>query len=201
VAPAVEGLLPTVAWRAGGRVEFALDGGVFAAGSLLDWLGELLGADAAEDSGGVQVLPATDGLGAPWWRPEATAVIAGLTRGTTGAHIARAALEGIAWRVADILALIDVSELRVDGGMTRNDALLALQADVSGVPVRRTGADATARGAAALAAVGAGLLADVAAIEPLVETGPAIEPRSDATWRQEAHERWRRFVQVSTPSR
>src|SRR5207247_5961662 len=76
--PAVEGLLPTVAWRAGGRVEFAVDGGVFAAGSLMDWLRDLLGAEPADDAGGVRVLPATDGLGAPWWRPEATAVITGL---------------------------------------------------------------------------------------------------------------------------
>jgi len=196
-APSVDGLLPTVAWRANGRVEFALDGGVFAAGALVDWLAELLGAEPADDSGGVCVLPATDGLGAPWWRPEATAVITGLTRGTTAAQIARAALEGIAWRVADILALLDVSELRVDGGLTRSDALLALQADVSGVPVRRTSADATARGAAALAAVGAGLLAGTRAIEPLIESGPVIEPRSDATWRQEGHARWRRFVQAA----
>jgi glycerol kinase len=148
-APAVEGLLPTVAWRAAGRAEFALDGGVFAAGSLMDWLRELLDTEPAQDSGGVWVLPATDGLGAPWWRPEATAVIGGLTRGTTGGQIARAALEGIAWRVADILALLAPGELRVDGGLTRSDALLALQADVAGVPVRRTSADATVLGAPA----------------------------------------------------
>jgi glycerol kinase len=197
--PSVEGLLPTVAWRANGRVEFALDGGVFAAGSLMDWLRDLLGAEPADDSGGVRVLPAVDGIGAPWWEPSATGVIGGLTRGTTAGQVARAALEGIAWRVADILALLDVRELRVDGGLTHSDALLALQADVAGVPVRRTGADATARGAAALAAVGAGMLPSTDAIAELIPAGPAIEPRTDATWRQEGHERWRRFVQASTP--
>jgi glycerol kinase len=200
MAPTVEGLLPTVAWRAGGRTEFALDGGVFAAGSFVDWLAELLVTEPADDSGGVRVLPASDGLGAPWWRPDATAVITGLTRGTSAAQIARAALEGIAWRVADILALLDVSELRVDGGLSRNDALLSLQADVAGVPVRRTSADATVRGAAALAAVGAGMLAGTEAIEELTPAGPAIEPRTDVTWRQEAHADWRRFVQASVPA-
>jgi glycerol kinase len=197
-APRVDGLLPTVAWSASGRTEFALDGGVFAAGALMDWLRELLDAEPAPDSGGVRLLPATDGLGAPWWRPDATAVITGLTRGTTAGHLARAGLEAIAWRVADILALLDVSELRVDGGLTRSDDLLALQADVAGVPVRRTGADATARGAAALAAVGAGLIGDTRAIERLVPVGPPIEPRTDATWRREAHASWHRFVQGST---
>jgi glycerol kinase len=205
-APAVEGLLPTVAWRAGGRTEFALDGGVFTAGALVDWLAELLGTDvaaflagAADDAGGVRILPALAGLGAPWWQPEATAVVGGLTRGSGAPQLARAALEAIAWRVVDVLALFDAAELRVDGGLTRSDELLALQADASGVPIRRTAADATARGAAALAAVGAGMLPDTAAIEQLIPAGPVIEPRTDATWRQEGHARWRRFVQAAGP--
>lgn len=205
-APRADGLLPTVAWRAGGRVEFALDGGVFTAGALVDWLAELLGTDAAaflagaaDDAGGVRILPALAGLGAPWWQPEATGVIGGLTRGSGAPQLARAALEGIAWRVADVLAQLDAGELRVDGGLTRSDALLQIQADVAGVTVRRTAADATVRGAAALAAVGAGLLADTADIAALTAAGPAIEPRTDATWRREAHGRWRRFVQVSAP--
>jgi glycerol kinase len=204
-APSAPGLLPTVAWRVGGRVEFALDGGVFTAGALVDWLAELFGIDAgallagaASDAGGVRILPALAGIGAPWWRSEATGVIGGLTRGSGRAELARAALEGIAWRVADVLAVVGADELRVDGGLTRSDALLQLQADFAGVTVRRTSADATVRGAAALAAVGAGLLPDPAAIAALTPAGPAIEPRTDATWRQEAHAGWRRFVQVSS---
>lgn len=209
VAPAVgnpPALFPTVAWRSGGRVEFALDGGVFTAGAVVDWLAGLLGTDAAgflaaaaDDAGGVRVLPALAGLGAPWWRPGATGVIGGLTRGSGPAQLARASLEGIAWRVADVLAEIEAAELRVDGGLTRSDLLLQIQADVAGVPVRRTTAHATVRGAAALAAVGAGLLEDPAAIDALTTAGPAIEPRTDAAWRQEAHARWRRFVRVSSP--
>ncbi|MDX6658158.1 MAG: glycerol kinase [Solirubrobacteraceae bacterium] len=204
-APSAPGLLPTVAWRAGGRVEFALDGGVFTAGALVDWLAELFGVDAgallagaASDAGGVRILPALAGIGAPWWRPEATGVIGGLTRGSGRAELARAALEGIAWRVADVLAVVGAAELRVDGGLTRSDTLLQLQADFAGVTVRRTSPDATVRGAAALAAVGAGLLPDTAAIAALTPAGPAIEPQTDAPWRQEAHAAWRRFVQASS---
>ena len=111
------GLLPTVAWTIAGRTEYALDGGVFAAGAMLEWLCRELGladdpaalgalAREAEDSGGARVLPGIAGLGAPWWRPYAQAVLAGLSGGTTRAHVARAAFEGIAWRVADIVEAI-----------------------------------------------------------------------------------------------
>src|SRR5205823_11939284 len=127
------GLLPTVAWRVGGKVEWALDGGVFTAGALLEWLSRDLGlaadppalaaaAAGVADAAGVRILPALAGLGAPWWRPEARAVMAGLTAGVRPPHIARAALEAIAWRVADIVdaarehAPVDL--LRVDGGLT-----------------------------------------------------------------------------------
>src|SRR5919108_1030308 len=144
------GLLPTVAWRVNGDVEWAIDGGVFTAGALLEWLSRDLGlapdpaalaaaAAEVEDAGGVRVLPALAGVGAPWWRPRARAVLAGLTSGTRPAHIARAAIEAIAWRVADVLAAIRASApvevLRVDGGLTRDPLLLRLQADAAGVPV------------------------------------------------------------------
>ncbi len=208
--PHASGLLPTVAWRTAGarapRVEYALDGGVFTAGALVDWLAGLLGtsagaflADAAADAGGVRILPALAGLGAPWWRPDATGVIAGLTRGSGRPQLARAVLEAIAWRVADVLAKLEVAELRVDGGLTRSDALLAIQADVAGVVVRRGPPDATARGAAALAAVGAGLLADTHAIAALTPAGAAIEPRTDAPSRRAGHDDWRRFVRSAAP--
>ena len=127
------GLLPTVAWMIDGRTEYALDGGVFAAGAMLEWLCRELGlADAppalgalareADDSGGTRVLPGLAGIGAPWWRPDARAVLAGISGGTTRAQVARAALEGIAWRVADVVEAIresvEVDSLRVDGGLT-----------------------------------------------------------------------------------
>ena len=203
------GLVPTVAWRVRGEIEWALDGGVFTAGALLEWLSRDLGlaADApalaqlaseVDDSGGVRVLPALAGIGAPWWRPSARAVIAGLTAGARPAHVARAALESIAWRVADIVEAIGaqshVEVLRVDGGLTRDPLLLQLQANASGVPVERGAVDATATGAAALAAVGAGLWPTTASIAERVPTGDRFEVRLDAASRDAARTRWREFV-------
>jgi glycerol kinase len=204
------GLLPTVAWRIGGQVDWALDGGVFTAGALVEWLARDLGlapdpaslvglATQVDDAGGVRVLPALAGLGAPWWRPSARAVVAGLTGGSRPAHLARATLEAIAWRVADILELITqetpVEVLRVDGGLTREPLLLQLQADFSGTPVEPGAVDATATGAAALAAVGAGVWPGVAAIAERIPTGDRFEPQRDAKWREAAHAEWRQFVE------
>ena len=204
------GLLPTVAWRVDGRVEYALDGGVFTAGALLEWLSRDLGlaedppalaalAAGVADSGGVRILPALAGLGAPWWRPGARAVVAGLDSGTRAGHVARAALEAIAWRVADVLAVVGrqapVDALRVDGGLTRDDLLLQLQADFAGVAVQRGAVDATAAGAAALAAVGAGILPSTAAIGEVIPVGERVEPARDVDWRESAHAEWREFVE------
>jgi glycerol kinase len=212
VPEAAGGLLPTAAWRIGGRTEYALDGGVFAAGEMLEWLCRELGlaaepaalgelARGAESADGVRILPGITGVGAPWWKPDARGTIAGLTAGTRRAQVARAALEGIAWRVADVLAAVretvSAETLRVDGGLTNEPALLQLQADAIGVPVERGLADATAAGAAALAAVGAGLLASVADIAALIPTTDRVEPRRDAAWREREHEAWRRFVQLA----
>jgi glycerol kinase len=204
------GLLPTIAWRVGGRVEWAIDGGVFTAGALLEWLSRDMGlaADPAalaaaaadvEDAGGVRVLPALAGVGAPWWKPDARAVLAGLTAGSRPAHVARAALEAIAWRVADVLAAVretvPVDILRVDGGLTRDQLLLGLQADFAGVTVQRGAVDATVAGAAALAAVGAGIYASTLEIEQRVPVGETIAARRDEQWRAIAHREWRRFVE------
>ncbi|MGZ4270275.1 MAG: FGGY family carbohydrate kinase [Solirubrobacteraceae bacterium] len=210
---ATGGLLPTVAWRIGGRTEFALDGGVFAAGAMLEWLcrelsvGEdppALGALArtVDDAAGARVLPALAGLGAPWWQPQARAVIAGLHGGTTRAHVARAALEGIAWRVADIVAVVRESvglqELRVDGGLTNEPLLLELQADAIGAPVTAGGADATAAGAAALAGVGAGVFDTLGQAAELLAPDRRVAPRRDAAWRESEHAAWRAFVASAT---
>jgi glycerol kinase len=211
--PEVEGgLLPTVAWRVDGKVEWAIDGGVFTAGALLEWLSRDLGlaADPAalaaaaaevEDAGEVRVLPALAGLGAPWWRPQARAVLSGLSSGTRPAHIARASLEAIAWRVADVLEAVrgtaPVEALRVDGGLTRDPTLLQLQADAAGVPVEPGAIDATAAGAAALAAVGAGIWGSTLEIAEHVPIGARIEPGRDAAWRQREHADWREFVRAA----
>jgi glycerol kinase len=207
---AAGGLLPTIAWQVNGEVEWALDGGVFTAGALLEWLSRDMGlapdpaafaamAAQVEDAGGVRVLPALSGLGAPWWRAGARAVVAGLTAAARPGHVARATLEAIAWRVADILVVITeqtpVEVLRVDGGLTRDPLLLQLQADFSGTPVERGAVDATATGAAALAAVGAGLWPATSAIAERIPVGEHFEPRRDAAWRESEHARWREFVE------
>jgi glycerol kinase len=203
------GLLPTVAWRIDGSVEWALDGGVFTAGALLEWLSRDLGlaadpaalAAAAEempDSGGVRVLPALAGMGAPWWRANARAVIAGATSGTRPGHIGRASLEAIAWRVADVLVAVretvPVEVLRVDGGLTRSALLLQLQADAGGVAVQPGAIDATAAGSAALAAVGAGVWESTLEIGERIPTSERIEPQADDAWREHEHAAWRDFV-------
>jgi glycerol kinase len=204
------GLLPTVAWRIGERVEWAIDGGVFTAGALLEWLSRDLGlapdpaalaaaAAEVEDARGVRVLPALSGVGAPWWRPDARAVIAGMTSGTRPAHVARAALEAIAWRVADVVGVVretvPVEVLRVDGGLTRDATLLQLQADATGVPVQRGAVDATVAGAAALAAVGAGIWGSTLEIAERVPAGERTDPKRDRAWRERAHAEWREFVE------
>jgi len=209
VPQAAGGLLPTVAWSIDGRVTYALDGGVFAAGAMLEWLCREMGvakdppalgvlAREAADSGGALVLPALAGLGAPWWRPDARAMVAGLHGGTTAANVARAALEGIAWRVADIVAAVresvEVRALRVDGGLTNESLLLQLQADAIGVPVEAGRADATVAGAAALAAVGAGVIASLEDAAGLLPVDRRVEPRRDDAWRSAEHQRWRDFV-------
>ncbi|HEY1834317.1 MAG TPA: FGGY family carbohydrate kinase [Solirubrobacteraceae bacterium] len=213
------GLLPTIAWAANapggtiGEVDYALDGGVFAAGSMLDWLsrgGLRLAPDTAalmrlaagvDDSAGVRVLPALDGLGAPWWQPGAHGVIAGLHAGVGPAHIARAALESIAWRVADIVeamrAVSPVETVRVDGGLTRDETLLRIQADALGLPLTLGEADTTVRGAAMLAGVGARAFADLGAAAGLLEPGRTITPGLDEVERVRRQAAWRTFVERS----
>jgi glycerol kinase len=170
------GLLTTVAWRIGqGELAYALEGSAFIAGAAVQWLRDGLGffTSAAEveelarsvpDSGGVVVVPAFVGLGAPHWRPDARGVITGLTRGTTRSHIARATLEGIALQNVDILRAMErdagrpLTVLKVDGGAAANDLLMQFQSDVLGVEIARPEmVETTALGAAFLAGLGAGV--------------------------------------------
>jgi glycerol kinase len=185
--PSQRGLLTTVAWTLsedssigntfgpGGRTAYALEGSAFVAGALVQWLRDGLGiiektaeiealARSVPDSGGVTIVPALAGLGAPHWRPEARGLISGITRGTTKAHIARAALEAIALQNVDLLKAMQadagrpVNNLRVDGGASANDLLMQLQADFLGVQIFRPEMlESTALGAAKLAARGVGL--------------------------------------------
>ncbi len=206
------GLLPTVAWSIDGKAEYALDGGVFAAGAMLEWMCNQLGiaesppalselARAVDGSAGARVLPGLAGIGAPWWRPNARAVISGIYGGTTREHVACAALEGIAWRVADVVVAIretaPVETLRVDGGLTNEPLLLQLQADMIGAPVEAAGADATVLGAAALAGVGAGVIGSVRDLPEMLPADRRVEPERDDEWRRTEHERWREFVRAT----
>jgi glycerol kinase len=207
------GLLPTIAWRIDGETTYALDGGVFAAGSLLEWLSRDMGfaadveslcslARELDDSGGVMVLPAISGLGAPWWKPDARGVVAGLTAGTRPAHVARAALESIGWRVADVVEEIrargEITTVRADGGLAVETLVMQLQADCLGVPIERMAADSTARGAALLAGVGAGVFGDVAEAASLLSVEERVNPARNDAWRSAEHERWRRFVTTAS---
>ena len=167
-------LLATVAWQVGGKTTYALEGSVFIGGAVVQWLRDGLGlitksadvgplAQSVPDSGGVYLVPAFAGLGAPHWDPYARGTIVGITRGTTAGHLARAAVESIAFQVADLLdavrddAGIGLAELRVDGGAAANDGLLQFQADLLGVSVVRPQVtETTALGAAYLAGLAVG---------------------------------------------
>ena len=169
------GLLTTVAWQVGGRTIYALEGSVFIAGAAVQWLRDGLGiiaragetqalAESVADTGGVYLVPAFVGLGAPYWDPYARGTIVGLTRGTTRAHLARAALEAIAYQSRDVLDTmaqdsgVPIRTLRVDGGAAANDFLCQFQADMLGVEVLRPSiTETTGLGAAGLAGLGAGL--------------------------------------------
>ncbi|OGK77101.1 MAG: glycerol kinase, partial [Candidatus Rokubacteria bacterium GWC2_70_16] len=169
------GLLTTVAWSIEARITYALEGSVFIAGAAVQWLRDGLGiiaragetqalAESVPDTGGVYLVPAFVGLGAPYWDPYARGTIVGLTRGTTRAHLARAALEAIAYQSRDVLdtmaqeAGVPIRALRVDGGAAANDFLCQFQADMLGVEVLRPSiTETTGLGAAGLAGLGAGL--------------------------------------------
>ncbi len=210
--PSERGLVTTVAWTLVDQTSYALEGSVFVAGAAVQWLRDGLGiitkaaetqalAESVQDTGGVYLVPAFVGLGAPYWDPYARGALVGLTRGTSRAHIARAALEAIAYQSRDVLdTMADESgvrlrTLRVDGGVAANDFLCQFQADILGVEVLRPSVtETTGLGAAYLAGVGVGLwrTADLAARWKL-ERGftPALAPAA----REAAYAGWRRAVE------
>ena len=206
------GLLTTVAWRVGGQTTYALEGSTFIAGAAVQWLRDGLGlieaaadvealAASVPDSGGVVFVPALVGLGAPHWRPDARGLVTGITRGTTAAHLARAALEGIAFQVAEVLTAMEadagqgLGELKVDGGAAANDLLMQLQADLLGVgTVRPRLVETTALGAACLAGLATGVWSGLDDVRRAWEEDRRFEPSWDAATREAALARWRAAV-------
>ncbi|MBN1443044.1 MAG: glycerol kinase GlpK [Planctomycetes bacterium] len=206
------GMLSTAAWKIGGKTTYALEGSCFVAGAVVQWLRDGLGlirsseeiealAASVDDAGGVVFVPALTGLGAPYWNPQARGSISGLTRGTTAAHIARAALEGIAFQIHDILeAMKDdlgapVLKLKVDGGAARNDLLLAFQADILGIDVIRPQITSTTSvGAALQAGLAVGLFPSIEAIREVWKEERRFSPQMDAAEADERRERWRRAL-------
>ncbi len=192
--PSKNQLVTTIAWQIGDRVEYALEGSIFVAGAVVQWLRDGLGiirtapevealARSVEDNGGVYLVPAFTGLGAPHWDQYARGAVFGLTRGATAGHLARAALEGIAYQVADVLRAMEAdsgiaaSELRVDGGAAANDLLMQFQADLLQVPVvRPRTVETTALGAAYLAGLAVGYWDGIDGIRSQWQTDRRFEP-------------------------
>jgi glycerol kinase len=208
-------LLTTVAWRIGGVTEYALEGSVFIAGAAVQWLRDGLGlirsagevealAASVPDNGGVVLVPAFAGLGAPHWDPYARGTIVGLSRGTTAGHIARATLESIAFQSADLLvameadAGIKLREVRVDGGVTRNRLLMQFQADLLRVPVVRPQImETTALGAAALAGLAVGVWPDREALASLWQAEETFTPTMPQEEILRLQGRWQRALERS----
>ena len=214
------GLLTTSAAQTGTRPEFAIEGSVFVGGAVVQWLrdglhaikssAEVQGlAESVPDSGGVMVVPAFTGLGAPYWKPDARGTITGLTRGTTVAHIARAALESIAYQSAALLLAMSrdatasggapVSELRVDGGACVNDLLMQFQADLLGIPVVRPAViETTALGAAYLAGLACGVYRDCDELSGLWQAERRFLPTLERSRAGELMAQWEHAVRQAT---
>jgi glycerol kinase len=210
--PSKNNLLTTVAWKIGDRTEYALEGSVFTGGAVVQWLRDGLGiikrapeiealATSVPDTGGVYFVPAFNGLGAPHWDQYARGTLAGLTRGSTRAHIARAALEGIAYQVYDVLqamhadAGIKLKELRVDGGACANNFLMQFQSDLLGVPVVRPKVqETTALGAAYLAGLAVGYWKDQATIARQWQQDRKFKPAMKPALRRDLLAGWNKAL-------
>ncbi|HOB86734.1 MAG TPA: glycerol kinase GlpK [Bacillota bacterium] len=209
------GLLTTVAWGVEGKVEYALEGSIFITGAAVQWLRDGLGliekasdleplALTVEDNGGVYLVPAFVGLGAPYWDPYARGIIIGITRGTTRGHLARAVVEAMAYQTRDVLDLmrresgLPLEELRVDGGASVMDLLLQFQADLAGTVVRRgASSETTALGAAYLAGLTVGLWPDRETLAGLWQESASFQPRMSAEERERCYRNWRRAAERS----
>ncbi|HLH63247.1 MAG TPA: glycerol kinase GlpK [Ktedonobacteraceae bacterium] len=206
------GLVPTVAWSFKDSISYALDGGIYVAGAAVQWLRDGLGiissaeetleiARSVPDSGGVFFVPALAGLAAPYWDSHARGTIVGLTRGTTRAHLVRAALEGIAFRTRDVLEAMaqdsghPIRSIKVDGGASANAFLMQSLADISGVEVRVAAIrETTSLGAAFLAGLGIGLWEDQAQLSALWREAASYSPHRDANIELQ-YQQWQRAVE------
>lgn len=210
------GLITTVAYRLGEEpARYALEGSIAVTGSLVQWLRDNLGiirrseevetlAASVEDNGGAYFVPAFSGLFAPYWRPDARGALVGLTRYVTKAHIARAALESTAFQTRDVIEAVvsdtgrALAELRVDGGMTRNDALMQFQADILGLPVVRPEiVETTALGAAYAAGLAVGVWPDLDALRAQWREDVRFEPRMAEEERERRYRLWKKAVAKS----
>jgi len=208
-------LLTTVAWKVNGKTTYALEGSVFIAGAVVQWLRDEMSiiqeskdieyfAGKVEDSDGVYLVPAFAGLGAPYWNQHARGTMVGITRGTNRAHIARAAQDSIAYQVTDLLTAmnadsgIDIKELRVDGGATVNDTLMQFQSDLLEVPVIRPKiTETTALGAAYLAGLAVGYWDDIEEIRQQWMVDKKFEPKMDQAKAKELTSGWKRAVRAA----
>ena len=208
----VDGLLTTVAWQIGETMTYALEGAVFVTGAAIQWLRDGLGilassaeagplAESVPDTGGVVFVPALTGLGAPYWDPYARGAVLGLTRGTTRAHLVRAAIEAMAWQTRDVVdAMVaacgqPIASLRIDGGASVMDLLCRFQADVLGTEVRRSAVrETTALGAAFLAGLAEGVWGDVGDLAAHWHDDGRWEPTASRDEIDAAYAQWRRSV-------
>lgn len=206
-------LITTIAATTSGQTGYALEGSVFIGGAVIQWMRDGLGliqssadvralAGSVPDSGGVIFVPAFAGLGAPYWDSQARGMVIGITRGTTAAHFARAAVESIAHQVADLVEAIQrdsgvpLTEMRVDGGATRDDFLMQFQADLLGVPlVRPSVTEVTARGAAYLAGLATGVWKGLLELIEIDQIDRRFEPQMESSLVSASRERWKRAVE------
>jgi glycerol kinase len=193
-----EGLLTTVAWQIGDTTSYAIEGSILASGAMIQWIRDSLGyiekasdfealVNLADSSSGIYFVPAFAGLGSPWWNPGARGTLIGLTAGINKSHVARAALEAIAYQVQDVLVAIGsaspikASELKADGKAATMNTLMSFQADLSQVPVKRPkNLEATAMGAAYIAMLGNGIIRDLESINNLIGEFDTFYPRNDS---------------------
>jgi glycerol kinase len=207
-----EGLATTIAWRLGGKTQYALEGNIAMTGAAIAWVGEFLGledpiegaarlASSVERSEGVYFVPAMSGLGAPYWDGQAKGCVSGLTRTSRAAHLARAAVEAIAFQVRDVFdamargAGCDLAALHADGGATRNDVLMQFQADVLGRPVVRSGCeDLSALGAAWFGGLALGCWASTDELAQLPQETQSFPPRRNRTESEQLYLDWQTAV-------
>ncbi|MFW6347889.1 MAG: glycerol kinase GlpK [Cyclonatronaceae bacterium] len=213
--PSKNNLLTTVAWKVNGKTSYALEGSIFIAGAVVQWLRDEMGiinkssdvealASKVEDSGGAYLVPAFAGLGAPYWDQYARGTVVGMTRGTGSAHLARAALDSICYQTMDVVNAmnadsgIDIKELRVDGGATVNDLMMQFQSDILQVPVIRPNVtETTALGAAYLAGLAVGYWPDMESISEQWQVEKKFEPSMEKAHVDELTKGWKRAVKAA----